>query len=111
MRLTGLRDDPGRPGRKHPEPAAAVASAIGHVGIDAEITPARGKTLPIGQASLFQQPPHFRRTHEGKAVALDEVSERSKRVGQREFSGHKMASATARNAYGVASTNNIAPTP
>src|SRR5580700_648823 len=85
VRLTRLPGDPRRCGPKHPEPAAAVASAVGHVGVDPEIAPTRGETLPIGKASLFQQPPHFRRTDEGKAVALDCLSERSERVRHREI--------------------------
>src|ERR1700747_3728943 len=107
MRLMRLSDDPGRCGAKHPEPAAAVASAIGHVGIDAEIAPGCGKTLPIGKASLLQQSPHFRRTHKGKAVAPDCISERSEQACHREIlesRGHKTASATTRSASGVTPT-------
>src|SRR5260370_14447305 len=76
VRLMRLPGDPGWRGAKDPEPATAVAAAIGHVGVDPKIAPGRGKTLPIGKASLFQQPPHFRRTHKGKAVTLDCLSKR-----------------------------------
>src|SRR5690348_6275638 len=77
VRLVRLAGNPRRGGAKYAEPPAPVASAVSHVGIDAEVVPTGGKTLPIGEPSLLQQPPHFRRAHKGKAVALDLVSERS----------------------------------
>src|ERR1700730_6272981 len=80
VRLMRLPGDPSRRGAKDPEPAAAIASTIGHVGVDPEITPTRGETLPIGKARLLQQSPHFWLAHEGKAVALHCPSERSERV-------------------------------
>ena len=109
VRLTRLPGDPGRCGAKNPEPAAAVASAIGHVGVDTEMAPGRGKILPIGKAGFLQQQPHFRRAHESKAVAPYCVGDRSERVCHREFSRHKTASATTLSASGVAPTSNIVP--
>src|SRR5438552_14795806 len=77
VRLMRLAGNPHRGGAKDAEPAAPVTSAVGHIGIDTEIVPTGGKTLPVGEAGLLQRPPHFRRAHKGEAVALDLVSERS----------------------------------
>src|SRR5438477_488910 len=47
MRLMRLADDLGAGGAKRGKTAAAVAPAIGHVGIDAEIAPAPREAVPI----------------------------------------------------------------
>ena len=47
MRLMRLTDDLRAGGAKRGKAAAAVAPAIGHVGIDAEIAPAPREAVPI----------------------------------------------------------------
>ena len=55
MRLVRLAHDPRRRWRGSGEAAAAVAPAIGHEHVDAEIVPARGKRPPVAQPGRLQQ--------------------------------------------------------
>ena len=48
-------------GGEHGMPPAAVAAAIGHVGVHAEIVPARSKGVPIQEACVLQKALHQRR--------------------------------------------------
>src|SRR5690242_11401423 len=54
MRLVRLANDLAAGGAKRGKAAAAIAPAIGHVGIHAEIIPALSETVPIAQTGLFQ---------------------------------------------------------
>jgi len=75
VRLGGLaRHAVGADG-KHRVAALTVAAAVGHVGVRAQIVPARGECRPAGQAAgLLQQRAHAGRLDEGVAVGPDEVS-------------------------------------
>src|SRR5262249_44282141 len=57
------------------ETAAAVASAIGHIGVDAEIVPAGGKAAPIAQPGGLQQRVHLRCPDKGKAATADRLGD------------------------------------
>ena len=58
------------------DPAAAVAAAVGHVGVDLEIVPALGEGRPIGQgAEAAERVAHVRRLDKGIARASNAVAD------------------------------------
>ena len=77
MRLMRLAHDPHRGRAQSGKAAAAIAPAIGHISIDAEIIPAGGKGFPIAQIGFAQQGAHLRRPDKGKAVLFDRAGKLS----------------------------------
>src|SRR5690348_16178636 len=55
------------------ETPAAIATAIGHVRIDAEIVPARRKAVPVAQPGRVEQRAHFRSADKSVPVAADSL--------------------------------------
>jgi hypothetical protein len=52
--------------------AAAIAAAVGHVGVDGEVVPTRGERLPVGQGTCGREEGlHRRRGHEREASPRD----------------------------------------
>src|SRR5260370_42570385 len=71
MRLMRLAGDLGTAGAERGKAAAAIAPAIGHEGIDAEIVPAAGERIPIAQPGRLQYAAHLRCMRIGEAAAGD----------------------------------------
>ena len=83
MRLVRLARNALRARAKRGEAAAAIAPAIGHVGVEAEIVPTARETVPIAQPRLSQHAAHFRRVHIGKACAGNGLCDVGEPIGHR----------------------------
>src|SRR6266436_4943544 len=81
VRLVRLPEHPLGAGAKTRKAAAAVAPAIGHVGIDPEIVPASRKTIPIRETGFFQDRAHLRLAHERKALTGDGLGDGGEPIG------------------------------
>src|SRR5712692_8457194 len=68
MRLMRLAQDPRRACAEAGEAAAAIAPALGNVGVDAEIVPAPGKAGPIAEPGSLEHRAHFGRAHQGETI-------------------------------------------
>src|SRR4030088_1961623 len=71
MRLMRLAGDLGPAGAERGKAAAAIAPAIGHEGIDAEIVPAARERIPTAHPGWLQHIAHLGRARKGEAVARD----------------------------------------
>ncbi len=83
MRLMRFARDRLPRGAKTGKAAAAIAPAIGHVHIDAEIVPTRRETVPIAQPGRFEQRAHFRGADERIPVAADGFGDGGEVIGHR----------------------------
>src|SRR5215472_8301321 len=83
MRLARLADDPAGAGAENAKPAAAVAPAISHIGVDAQIVPAGGKAFPVAQPGFVQYPLHLRSSDKGDAAISDRTRDRGQQLVHR----------------------------
>src|SRR5262245_37490111 len=86
MRLMRFASDAVSRDVERRESAAPVATAIGHVGVDAEIVPARREGRPLADGGRRQQRAHVFRLDAGEAAAThlrcDRLEHRAQSVAQ-----------------------------
>ena len=83
MRLVRLSRDAVARGREGGVAATAVAPAVRHIGVEAEIVPAFREAVPIGESRLAERAPHRLGLGESEAVALKRLGDRLKNVVHR----------------------------